>query len=255
MECGRINAIVPRKEEALDLEEPNKEELMSTINPDLPPENKEMLQQVLITHSDCFAASSKDLGECHILTHQINTEQAKPIHQLPYPAAFKQKIIIQQQVNEMLEDDIIEPSNSPWSSPVVLVKKKDGTHRFCADYRILNNVTVKDVYPLPRIDDALSRLEKTKYYSIMDMQSGFWQIEVAPESRKKTAFITPDGLWQFKKMPFGLCNAPATFQRMMDIVLTGLKWKTCLIYLDDVVVFSKSFDSHLSDLKDVLTAI
>ena len=97
MECGHLNAIVPRKVEALNLEEPIKEELMPTINPDLPPENKEKLQQALITHSDCFAASSKDLGECHILTHEINTEKAKPIHQLPNPTAFKQKNIIQRE--------------------------------------------------------------------------------------------------------------------------------------------------------------
>ena len=155
----------------------------------------------------------------------------------------------------MLKDGVIEPSNSPWSSPVILVRKKDGSYRFCADYRKLNLVTVKDVYPLPRIDDALSRLEKTRYFSSMDLQSGFWQIEVAPESREKTAFVTPDGLWQFKKMPFGLCNSPASFQRKMDIVLTGLKWNSCLIYLDDVVVFSSTYDEHLTQLNSVLTAI
>ena len=93
----------------------------------------------------------------------------------------------------MLKDEVIEPSSSLWSSPVILTKKKDGSYRFCVDYRKLNNVTIKDVYPLPRIDDALSRLEKTKYFSIMDMQSGFWQIEVHPNSREMTAFITPDG--------------------------------------------------------------
>ena len=155
----------------------------------------------------------------------------------------------------MLKDGVIEPSNSPWSSPVILVRKKDGSYRFCADYRKLNLVTVKDVYPLPRIDDALSRLEKTRYFSSMDQQSGFWQIEVAPESREKTAFVTPDGLWQFKKMPFGLCNSPATFQRMMDIVLAGLKWDTCLVYLDDVVIFARSFKEHLEKLDLVLSAI
>ena len=137
----------------------------------------------------------------------------------------------------------------------MLITKKDGTFRFCADYRKLNNVTVMDVYPLPRIDDALSRLEKTQYFSIINMQSRFWQLEVHPESREKTAFITPDGLWQFKKMPFGLCNSPASFQRMMDVVLSGLKWNTCLIYLDDVVIFAKTFEEHLIKLDTVLTVI
>ena len=139
-------------------------------------------------------------------------------------------------------------------SPVVLVKK-DGSWRFCADFRKLNNITIKDVYPLPRIDDSLSRLNGAKYFSIMDIQSGFWQLEVHPDSVEKTAFITPDGLWQFKKMPFGLCNSPASFQRMMDIVLSGIKWSVCLIYLDDVIVFGRNLQKHLQRLDTVLGAI
>jgi hypothetical protein len=123
------------------------------------------------------------------------------------------------------------------------------------DYRKLNAITTRDVYPLPRIEDALSRLEGSRYFSIMDMQSGYWQVEVRPEDREKTAFITPDGLYQFKVMPFGLSNAPATFQRMMDVLLSGLKWNTCLVYLDDIVVFSKTFSEHLSRLDEVLARI
>ena len=231
------------------------EEITERINPELPLENKNKMNSMLLTHRDCFARGSEDLGHCKTLSHAINTGEVKPIHQAPYPSAFKQRAIIQDQVDDMLKNGVIEPSHSPWSSPVILVKKKDGSFRFCADYRKLNNITVKDVYPLPRIDDALSRLAQTQFYSIMDMQSGFWQIELAPEAEEKTAFITPDGLWQFKKMPFGLCNAPATFQRVMDMVLMGLKWDACLIYLDDVVVFSKTFDEHLDKLDKVLTAI
>lgn len=210
---------------------------------------------LLKKYQECFAESSRDLGHCKILTHQINTGTADPIHQQPYPSAFKQRELLQTEVTEMLKDEVIEPSSSPWSSPVILVKKKDGSYRFCVNYRKLNNVTIKDVYPLPRIDDTLSRLEKTKYFSIMDMQSGFWQIEVHPNSKEKTTFIMPDGLWQFKKMPFGLCNSPASFQRMLDIVLNGLKWNSCLIYLDDVVVFSSTYDEHSTKFNSVLTDI
>lgn len=135
----------------------------------------------------------------------------------------------------MLAKDIIEPSFSPWASPVVLVKKKDNTWRFCVDYRHLNKITKKDVYPLPRIDDALDSLHGAQYFSSIDVRSGYWLITVDDMDREKTAFITPDGLYQFKVMPFGLCNAPATFERMIDSLLHGLKLHTCLCYLDDVV--------------------
>ena len=168
---------------------------------------------------------------------------------------MKERDVIQKQVKEMLDDDIVQPSNSPWASPVVLVKKKDGTLRFCVDYRRLNAVTKKDVYPLPRIDDTLDRLRHARYFSSMDLKSGYWQIEVDERDREKTAFVTPGGLYEFKVMPFGLNTAPATFQRVMDTVLSGLKWQSCLVYLDDVVVFSRDFDEHLRRLRAALQAI
>ena len=119
---------------------------------------------LLKKYQECFAESSRDLGHCKILTHQINTGTADPIYQQPYPSAFKQRELLQTEVTEMLKDEVIEPSSSPWSSPVILVKKKDGSYRFCVNYQKLNNVTIKDVYPLPRIDDTLSRLEKKQIF-------------------------------------------------------------------------------------------
>jgi hypothetical protein len=138
---------------------------------------------------------------------------------------------------------------------VVLVRKKDGEWRFCVDYRRLNAITTKDVYPLPRIDDALSRMEGSRYFTILEMQAGYWQVEVDEQDRVKTAFITADGLFEFKVMPFGLTNAPATFQRMMDVVLAVLKWKICLVYLDDIVVFAPTVTQHLERLESVLQRI
>ena len=187
--------------------------------------------------------------------HTIDTADNKPIKQMPYRVSFKERQTIQSQVKEMLANDIIKPSRSPWASPVVLVRKKDGTFRFCVDYRKVNAVTKKDVYPLPRIDDTIDRLQGASYFSSIDLASGYWQIEVDEKDREKTAFITPDGLYEFQVMPFGLCNAPATFQWMMDLVLADLKWTTCLVYLDDVIVFSTAFLQHLERLESVLRCI
>ena len=148
----------------------------------------------------------------------------------------------------MLTSGQIEPSDSPWSSPVVLVTKKDGGSRFCVDYRRLNDVTVKDAYPLPRIDDTLDMLVGKLWFSTLDLASGYWQVSLSQEARVKTTFATHSGLFQFRVMPFGLCNAPATFERLMDRVLQGLRWSRCLVYLDDIISFGSTFDSALANL-------
>ncbi|KRX61767.1 Retrovirus-related Pol polyprotein from transposon 17.6 [Trichinella sp. T9] len=151
----------------------------------------------------------------------------------------------------MLRQDVVEPSSSPWASPIVLVRKKDGSCRFCVDYRQLNNLTRKDAHPLPRIDDTLDALAGAQWFSTLDLASGYWQVEVEPQDREKTAFTTPLGLYQFKVMPFGLCNAPATFQRLMETVLRGLVGSDCLVYLDDVIVFGKTAEEHTARLREV----
>ncbi len=141
----------------------------------------------------------------------------------------------------MLRKGVIEPCDGPWASPIVLVGKKDGTTRFCVDFRRLNDVTRKDAYPLPRIEDNLDTLQGAKYYSTLDLLSGFWQVDVAPEDRDKTAFcVGGGGLYRFLTMPFGLCNAPATFQRLMEHTLRGLQWEIAVLYIDDIIVFSDS---------------
>lgn len=132
----------------------------------------------------------------------------------------------------MIKSGVIEPSTSPWASPVVLCTKKDGSVRFCLDYRRLNSVTHKDSYPLPRIDDSLDALRGSKWFSTFDLQSGFWQVQMNNSDAEKTAFVTNGGLYQFRVMPFGLCNAPATFQRLMECVLSGLNFEICLLCID-----------------------
>ena len=155
--------------------------------------------------------------------HAIDTENAHPISCVPYRVSAPERRMIIEKVTEMLRQGIIRPSFSPWASPVVLVKKKSGDYRFCIDYRRLNAVTKRDVYPLPRMDDVFDRLAGAKFFSSLDLMSGYWQVPVAEADRSKTAFITPDGLYEFMRLPFGLNNAPSTFQRLMDRVLARLK--------------------------------
>ena len=155
----------------------------------------------------------------------------------------------------MLETGVIESSCSPWASPVVLVTKKDGSIRYCIDYRQLNNITTKDSYHLPHPQDCLESLREAKWYSTLDLQSGYWQIEMDPEDREKTAFASLSGLFQFCVMPFGLTNAPSTFERLMDRVFQGLNPDICLIYLDDIIVKGSTFQEHLNNLREVFTRL
>ena len=156
------------------------------------------------------------------------------------------------QISDMLDKDVIQPSTSPWASGIVLVKKKDGTQRFCVDFRRLNDVTIKDAYPLPRVDESLDQLAGNKWFSCLDMNSGYWHVDVEESDREKTVFNCRRGLYELKVMPFGLCNAPATFECLMETILAGLHWQICLIYLDDIIVPGKSFDNMVEILSKVL---
>ena len=159
----------------------------------------------------------------------------------------------------MQETGVIQPSTSPWASPIVLVQKKDGSLRFCVDYRHLNSVTKVDTYPLPRIDDLLDQLGRAKYFSTLDLASGYWQIPVHLDSQDKTAFVTTCGLFEFRVMPNGLRNAPAAFQHLMECVLRGLNPEEgpdfVDAYIDDVLIFSQILEEHLHHLSLVLDAI
>ena len=155
----------------------------------------------------------------------------------------------------MVEANVIEPGSSPWSSPVVLVRKKDGSIRFCVDYRKLNAITRFDAFPLPRIDETLESLGGARFFSTLDLLSGYWQVGLTEQARLKSAFTTRSGLFLWNVMPFGLCNAPSTFERLMESVLQGLQWQTCLVYLDDVVVFARTEKEMLARLDEVFTRL
>ena len=178
--------------------------------------------------------------------HDINTGDRPFIRCAPRRMSPQKMKKEEECVAEMLTSSHIEPSDSPWSSPVVLVTKKDGGTRFCVDYRQLNDATTKDAYPLPRIDDTLYMLAGKQWFSTLDLV-GYWQVSLSHEARVKTAFATHSGLFQFRVMPFGLCNA-ATFERLMDRVLQGLRWSRCLVYLDDIISFGSTFEGALTSL-------
>jgi len=204
---------------------------------DLSEQELERVKNLLRENVGIFKKPGDKLGGANLVTHSIETESSRPINHPPFRASPHERAVIDQQIDEMVKDGVAIPSKSPWASRVVLVNKKTGGTRFCVDYKRLNDVTKKDSYPLPRIDDSLSALGDCKYFSTFDFASGNWKIQVNSEDREKTAFISHKGLFEFTVMPFGLCNAPATFQRYMDSTFAGLKWVSCLIYSDDLIVF------------------
>ena len=155
----------------------------------------------------------------------------------------------------MAADDLIEPSCSPWRAPVVMTRKKDGSLRFCTDFRGLNSVTVTDAHPLPRLDAAVDQLSGSVFFSCLDLSSDYWQVELNSEDREKTAFSVGKELWQYQVMAMGLKKAPHTFQRFMELALQGIGWQHVLVYIDDICLFSRSFEHHLVLLRDVFTKL
>uniref|UniRef100_A0A9J7ZJ87 Gypsy retrotransposon integrase-like protein 1 n=1 Tax=Cyprinus carpio carpio TaxID=630221 RepID=A0A9J7ZJ87_CYPCA len=207
--------------------------------------------QLLKKWNSVFALHDDDFGRTNVVRHQIPTGAAPPCRDRYRPVPPTLYPELRTLLQGMLDSGVVRESSSPWAAPVVLVKKKDGSWRFCVDYRKLNAVTHKDAYPLPRIEESLTGLKGAQWYSTLDLASGYWQVEMDPQDRQKTAFTTPMGLYEFDRMPFGLCNAPATFQRLMQRCLGSMVHDFLLIYLDDVVVFSPDFDSHLHHLEQV----
>ena len=208
---------------------------------------------LLAKHIHTFPAPGTPItGRAEAVVQEIDTGSTRSIRCNPRKLSPK-KIKIQQEL--MLEEGQIEHSVSAWSAPTVLVTKKDGTTRFCVDYRRLNARTKKDAFPLPRIDDSLNSLSGQAWFSTLDLASGYWQVRLSEEAKPKTAFATHSGLFQFAVMPFGLCNAPATFERLMSQVMRGLHWKRCLVYIDNILVFGNDFESALHSLELVLNRV
>ncbi|KAM6892521.1 retrovirus-related Pol polyprotein from transposon 412, partial [Xenentodon cancila] len=214
--------------------------------------DQQRVRTLLLHHKGAFAASEFDLGCSNLITHDIPLLDETPVRQrhrrIP-PSDYDE---VRAHIRELLDNQVIRESCSPFASPIVLVRKKDGTLRLCVDYRLLNSKTRKDAFPLPRIEESLDALSGAKWFSTIDLASGYHQVAVTEEDKMKTAFCTPFGLFEFQRMPFGLCNAPSTFQRLMERMFGDQNCNTLLLYLDDVIVFSSTVDEHLKRLELVL---
>lgn len=207
------------------------------------------LNILLDQHKEIFAENREATP---FAEHTIKLTDETPISVPPYRLSPFKREVLRKEIDKMLEDDVIEECESAYAAPVVLVPKKDGKFRVCVDYRRLNSVTIPDRYPLPRIDDLLDAAKPKMCMSTMDLRSGYWQVAVKVDDRDKTGFITPFGIYRFKRMPFGMRNSPATFQRLMDRFKAGLREITVLAYLDDLIIISSNFDEHIEHLSAVV---
>lgn len=237
------------------------EALVSKLDKDLNNEEFRSMQGIYKDFYDGFHLPSDRLTHTDVLQHEIPIMPGTaPINTRQYRLPEAHKDEINRQVNEMLEQDIIVPSKSPWNSPIILVPKKAGADgkkkwRLVVDFRRLNEKTIKTVFPIPRIDEILDQLGKSQYFSTLDLASGYHQVLMDEKDRGKTAFSTGMGHFEFKRMPFGLTGSPATFQRIMNSILTGLQGLDCFVYLDDIVVYGKDLEQHERRLRKVLQAL
>jgi transposase InsO family protein len=235
---------------------PKEEELMTAEDVDLSGVDKRWHARIRSMLDRHAAMWSGKLGEITITEHAIDLKpDARPVAVPPYRAGPKTRELEQAEVDRQLRDGVIEPAQSEWASPVVFAPKADGTLRFCVDYRRLNLATIKDSYPIPRMDECIDSLGEARIFSTLDCNAGYWQIPVRPGDRDKTTFTCHAGTYRYVRMPFGLTNAPATFQRTLDILLSQFKWKHCLVYLDDVIIHSRDVESHIGHVDAILTTL
>jgi hypothetical protein len=213
---------------------------------------KQQFKHMLLSNHRAFSHEGHNMGNCSLVEHEIDTGTSRPFKEQlrVHPDAVHQ--VIDDEVERMLKLDVIEPCASPWASNVLIVWKADGKPRFCIDYRRLNDKTIKDHYPLPNIQYIYRQVGHSSWFSTVDLESGFWQLLVKPSDRAKTAFITPKGQYQFKRVPFGLCNAPSSFQRMMDHVIEPDLRAFLKAYVDDILAHSDSFEDHLKHVDALL---
>lgn len=214
--------------------------------------HREKLLVLLNRYRHCFASTLKQLGCTNTTEMTIELNNKKPIVYRPYRLSHKERDNVRTMIDDMLDAGIVRESVSEYASPIILVRKKDGKMRMCVDYRMLNSVTVKERYPMPNIEDEISRLSGQAYFVTLDLTSGYYQVPLSEDSRPLTSFVTPDGQYEFNRMPFGLANAPAVFQRMMHKVLGPARYDGATSYIDDVLVYGRNIDECLVRLEKVL---
>ncbi|GET53866.1 retroviral-like aspartic protease 1 [Rhizophagus irregularis DAOM 181602=DAOM 197198] len=210
------------------------------------------LKNLVKEYEDICIYGDKKISKTNIVKCNIWLKDKTPINQKAYRESTENREIIKREIDKMLKEEIIQESCSPWSSPVVIVNKKTGDKRFCIDFRKINQMTITDAYPLPRIDDLLEKFRVAKWFTTIDLASGYWQIEMKEEDKEKTAFICSQGLYEFNVMPFGLKNAPAIFQRTMNKIFKEYLDKFMNVYIDDIIIYSKNWNEHLQHIKTVL---
>ena len=233
-------------------EHDNRSEPVVKTSTQLSEATQEQLGQLLQDYAGLFAKNDRDLGTTDLTEVSLNTGDSAPIKQRPYRLPYSQWPMLEKHLNDLQQADIIRPSQSPWSSPILFVPRKDGGQpRMCVDYRKLNKVLVQNSYPLPNIQDLLASFKGASVYSVLDLKSGYYQLPLNPADREKTAFVCPFGLFEFNKLPFGLSTAPSAFQELMTKVLGNSLYVYALVYLDDIIIFSKDEEQHIKHLNAV----
>lgn len=235
-----------------DVKVDNDFEFEPVIGNSISDKQKDIVKSLLITYKSCFSSSLKDLGFTSVVEMDIKLENDDPVVYRPYRLSYSEREDVRRMIEEMLDCGIVKESSSPYASPIVVVKKKNGEKRLCVDYRSLNSRTKRDHYPLPRVEDLLDQLSGHNIFISLDLASGYYQIPISETSQEKTAFVTPDGQYEYTRMPFGLANAPSVFQRAMHKILNKAKVNYVIIYMDDVLIPARSFDEALRRLEEVL---
>ena len=250
--CNVDVAAEDPEEEEDEKKEDKATRIQSMINPDLSPDEQIKMKAFLEKNESCFAWSDEELGHTDLLPHRIKLTTDRPIAHRYRRIPPSQLQEVREHLDRLLEKEIIKPSTSPYAAPVVIVRKKDGSIRLCCDYRTLNSYMVRDSFPLARMEECIDALSGAKFFSTLDLASGYHQVKMAPEDQEKTAFTTPFGLYEWTRMPFGVACAPAHFSRLMQYVMHDHLFQILLVYLDDILVYAGEFDEHLRRLQLVM---